>query len=88
MAASESSTVLSLRVPRELDRRVGLVARRRKCPKSAVIREALEHAFGDGPAPVDPAREARRQSLLVSGRASERDAIAFIEHVADQKGWR
>jgi hypothetical protein len=26
--------------------------------------------------------------LLVSGRASERDALAFIDHAADQKGWR
>jgi len=33
------------------------------------------------------AREARRQSLLVSGRASERDALDFIEHAADTRGW-
>jgi len=29
------------------------------------------------------AEEARRQSLLVSGRASENDALDFIEAVAD-----
>jgi len=33
------------------------------------------------------AREARRQSLLVSGRESERDALELIEHAADTRGW-
>ncbi len=41
-----------------------------------------------GRAPEDPAREARRQSLLVSGRASEREALRFLERTADVKGWR
>ncbi len=52
------------------------------------MRDALEAAFGAGPPPPDPAREARRQSLLVSGRASERDALEFIDATADAKGWR
>jgi len=33
-------------------------------------------------------REAQRQSLLVSSRASERDTIEFIEDIADERGWR
>jgi hypothetical protein len=53
-----------------------------------VLREALEGAFGEGGPPVDPAREARRQSLLVSGRKSEREALDFIEQIADDEGWR
>jgi hypothetical protein len=53
-----------------------------------VLREVLQNAFGGGRPPDDPAREARRQSLLVSGRASERDALAFVEHAADHRGWR
>jgi hypothetical protein len=35
---------------------------------------------------ADPAQEARRQSLLVSTRASEREALAFIERVGDLCG--
>ncbi len=82
------STVLTLRVPLALDRRIAQEARRKRRTKSALLRDALQGAFGEGPPPEDPAREARRQSLLVSGRASERDTIAFVEGVADQRGWR
>ncbi len=88
MPESGPSSVLTLRVPRALDRRIESAARRRRKSKSAVLREALQNAFGEGPAPEDPAREARRQSLLVSGRASEADAIELIERVADDRGWR
>ena len=82
------STVLTLRVPDDVDRRIQQEARRTRRTKSAVMRDALQHAFGDAPPPEDPAREARRQSLLVSGRASEADAIAFAEHAGDPRGWR
>ena len=34
------------------------------------------------------AGEARRQSLLVSRRRSEREALAFTLGVADVRGWR
>jgi hypothetical protein len=64
------------------------VARRKRKSKSAVLREALQSAFGEGPEPDDPAREARRQSLLVSGRASEAETLEFIERSADDRGWR
>jgi predicted transcriptional regulator len=88
MPRPERSTVLTVRVPLDLDRRVEQAARRRRRSKSAVLREALQGAFGSDTPPVDPAREARRQSMLVSGRASERDALAFLERAADVKGWR
>jgi predicted transcriptional regulator len=88
MPTSERSTVLTLRVPPDLDRRIAHHARRTQRSKSVVLREALQHAFGGGRPPDDPAREARRQSLLVSGRASERDALAFVAHAADHRGWR
>ena len=52
------------------------------------MRAALQSAFGQEAPPEDPAREARRQSLLVSGRASEQDALDFLEHAADEEGWR
>ncbi len=83
-----SSTVVTIRVPAELHRRIEREARRRRRAKSAVVREALQATFGAGPALPDPAREARRQSLLVSGRASEREALEFIAAAAETKGWR
>jgi len=88
MARPERSTVLTLRVPVDLDRRVEQAARRRRRSKSSVLREALQAAFASEAPPVDPAREARRQSVLVSGRASEREALTFLERAADLKGWR
>lgn len=88
MARPERSTVLTLRVPPDLDRRIGQLARKRRRTKSAVLREALERAFGDGTPTDDPAREARRQSLLVGGRPSEQEVLEFIERSADDQGWR
>ena len=88
MSKLESSTVLTLRVPASLDRLIERTARRVRQTKSAVMRAALQSAFGQEAPPEDPAREARRQSLLVSGRASEQDALDFLEHAADEEGWR
>jgi hypothetical protein len=88
MPRSEKSSVLTLRVPPDLDRRIEREARRRRRTKSAVLREALQVTFGGGPPPEDRAREARRQSLLVSSRASERETLEFIEGTADGRGWR
>ena len=88
MSKQERSTVLTLRVPPGLDRRIERQARQKRSTKSAVLREALQKAFGEGEPADDPAREARRQSLLVSGRDSEREALDFIEHGADDEGWR
>jgi hypothetical protein len=88
MPQSGKSTVLTLRVPHALDRRIEREARRRRRTKSAVLRDALQSAFGQGPPGDDPAREARRQSLLVSQRTSERESLDFVEHVADDHGWQ
>jgi predicted transcriptional regulator len=82
------SIVLTLRVPPEVERSIARAARRRRRTKSAVLREVLESAFAGGEPAEDPESEARRQSLLVSGRASERDALRFVERAADFKGWR
>jgi hypothetical protein len=82
------SAVVTIRVPADLDRRIAREARRRRRSKSALVRDALQSAFGDTLPADDPAREARRQSLLVSGRDSEREALEFIEASADQQGWR
>ena len=88
MPRGRASTVMTLRVPREVEKRIEREARRRKRTKSAVLREVIEGAFAGGAPIDDPAAEARRQSLLVSGRASEKDALRFIEGAADVRGWR
>ena len=88
MSESEKSTVLTIRVPADLDRRIARAARKRRSTKSAVLREAIASAFGETPKPADPVRQARRQSVLVGGRASERDTLDFIDRVADGKGWQ
>ena len=56
LGTTARATVLTLRLPADMDRRIS--------------------------------REARRRSLLVSRRASEREAIDFIEHAAGTRGWR
>jgi hypothetical protein len=84
-SGSSRSAVLTLRVSPELGRSIEREARRRRRTKSAVLREVLQNVFGAG---EDPATEARRQSLLVSRRASERETLRFIERAADRRGWR
>jgi hypothetical protein len=80
------STVLTIRVPVGLDRRLAREARRRRRTRSEVARQLLEAGLGsDEP---DFAAEARRQSRLVSRRRSEREALAFIAGAADAAGWK
>jgi hypothetical protein len=87
MPRPEGPTVLTLRIPRKLDRRIEREAQRRRSTKSAVMREALQSAFGERPSSEDLAREAHRQSLLVSSRDSEGGALGFIERSLDDEGW-
>jgi hypothetical protein len=84
----QRSSVLTLRVPSDLVRRIETQARRRRRTKSAILREALQGAFAGAPPVPDPAREARRQSLLVSGRDSEREAVDWVADAADDRGWK
>jgi hypothetical protein len=60
---------------------------RRRKTKSEVAREILAAGLDEGGVSLI-AQEARRQSLLVSRRRSEREALEFIEHTADTQGWR
>lgn len=80
------STVLTIRVPVALERRLVREARRRRVTRSEVARAALEAGLGGG-AP-DIAAEARRQSLLVSKLRSERDVLRFTAEIADTTGWK
>jgi len=82
------SAVVTVRVSEDLDRRIAREARRKRRTKSALLREVLQSAFGAGSPTDAPVQEARRQSLLVSGRGSERDALRFLRRAADTRGWR
>jgi predicted DNA-binding protein len=84
----EASTVVTVRVSANLNRSIERAARMRRRTKSEVVREILEQSLRGREGFLDPAREARRQSLLVSPRRSEQDVLAFIERVGDRRGWR
>jgi hypothetical protein len=87
MARRTDSAVLTIRVPAELDRSLAREARRRRQTRSEVARAILQERFAE-PNERDLVAEARRQSLLVSRRRSERDALAFTAGAADVRGWR
>jgi len=80
------SSVLTLRVPTTLDRRLAREARRQRTTRGELARRLLEAGLSAGE--PDLASEARRQSLLVSRRRSESDALAFIEAAADTRRWK
>jgi hypothetical protein len=87
MASSKTeSAVLTIRVPAKLVRDLAREARRRRQTRSELARTILEERYGQAKE-VMLADEARRQSLLVSRRRSERDALAFNSSVADVRGW-
>jgi predicted DNA-binding protein len=83
----KTSVVVTLRVSSGLSQRIEREARRRRHTKSEVVRKILEDALATSEA-ADPSDEARRQSLLVSGRRSEKEALRFIENAGDERGWR
>jgi hypothetical protein len=80
-----SIDVITIRVSRDIARRLASEARRQRRTRSALARAILAEGLGDKPA--DPLAEARRQSLLVRRRASEREVIRFVADFADLKGW-
>lgn len=81
------SAVLTVRVPAKVDRYLTREARRRRQTRSDVARRILEERV-DGSPESDFLAEARRQSLLVSRRRSERDTLAFLDAIADRSGWK
>ena len=83
---SNVSAVLTVRLTRDLERRLSREARRSRRSRSAIAREILE-AHLAGPI-ADPRAEARRQSLLASAQDADRETLAFIEHAGDPRGWK
>lgn len=58
-------------------------------PKGQQLSALLDQiASGVKAANVDPAEEARRQSILASGHPSEKEVLEFIEYAADTQGWK
>ena len=84
---SAGSRVLTFRASGTVARALARRARRLRQTRSEVIRTILEDALRPS-TDDDPEREARRQSLLVSRRASERDTLDFVEHSGDARGWQ
>ena len=87
-AATDTSRVLTFRASASIVRALSRMARQRRQTRSEVIRAILEEALRVDGREDDPVREARRQSLLVSRRTSDRETLDFIEHVADTQDWR
>jgi hypothetical protein len=88
MTRSRASSVLTVRIGSDLERSFEKEARRRNTSKSELVRELLVHGLGCEAALAHLAREARVQSLRVSGRRSEEEALDFLEHAADTRGWK
>ena len=83
----KASAVLTIRIDADLTRSLAREARRRRKTKSEVAREILAAGLGaEGGNLIE--QEARRQSLLVSRRRSERETLDFIEQAADTRGWK
>ncbi|HEY4561728.1 MAG TPA: antitoxin MazE-like protein [Thermoanaerobaculia bacterium] len=78
--------MLTIRMDPDLTRSLAREARRRRKTKSEVAREILATGLGMEQGDLI-AQEARRQSLLVGGHHSEREALEFIEQAADTRGW-
>lgn len=84
--SSKATTVLTIRIPRDLDRRLSAEARRQRRTRSEAARAILQAALNaESP---DPVAEAHRQSLLASRQDADRDTLDFIAAVADDRGWR
>ena len=85
-SAHTVSSVLTVRLTADVERRLAREARRLRRSRSEVARAILEAALV-GPV-VDPHAEARRQSLLASAQDADRDVLDFIEHAGDSRGWK
>lgn len=86
MKISAASSVLTIRVPKALGRRLAAEARRQRLTRSEAARAILEEALNKPD--EDPAVAARRQSMLASRQGADKDTLKFIEQIADDRGWR
>ena len=80
------SAVVTVRLTREMERRLAREARRSRRSRSEMARAILEAHLTSSAA--DPRAEARRQSLLASAQDADSETLAFIEHAGDTRGWK
>lgn len=78
--------ILSVRLPAASNAWLERTARKRQRSKSDLVRDLIEAERQK--AQFDVEGEARRQSLLVSRRPSEREALEFANAAADEAGWK
>jgi predicted transcriptional regulator len=87
MPSGKTSSLLTVRVDDELTRSLDREAERRRISRSELVREVLAEGLAGRRSGLDLELEARRQSLLVRERDSEREALEFVEAAADTRGW-
>jgi predicted transcriptional regulator len=87
MRSGKTSSLLTVRVDDELTRSLDREAERRRTSRSELVREFLAEGLAGRRSGLDLELEARRQSLLVRERDSEREALEFVEAAADTRGW-
>jgi metal-responsive CopG/Arc/MetJ family transcriptional regulator len=87
MRSGKTSSLLTVRVDDELTRSLDREAERRRTSRSELVREILAEGLAGRRSGFDLELEARRQSLLVCERDSEREALEFVEAAADTRGW-
>jgi hypothetical protein len=84
--SSKATSVLTIRIPRSLDHRLSVEARRMRRTRSEAARAILDAALTAEA--DDPVAEARRQSLRASRQGADQDTLDFIAAVSDERGWR
>jgi hypothetical protein len=84
----KTSALLTVRIDATVARTLAREARKRGTTRSEVARSILAAGLGiEDKSATRAVDEARRQSLRVSRRRSERETLEFIEHAADTWGW-
>ena len=86
MAKQPAPLILSVRLPAVSNAWLERTARKRQRSKSDLVRDLIEAERQKSS--FDMESEARRQSLLVSRRPSERESLEFVAGVADQAAWK
>ena len=81
------TSVLTVRVSKQVGRRLAQEARRQRRTRSEIARSILEAGL-DASAQDDPRHEATRQSALASATAEDAEILAFITDAADLRGWK
>lgn len=79
-----ASEVVVVRMSKQSLQRLDAAAHSRGIKRSELVRRVIEENLADS---TDLAEEARHQSLRVSRRKSERDAMDFIASTMATDGW-